>query len=374
MKALLFSVALLAATQSTSRSADTFGNGAFDIEFVTVGHTGNAADTTGYGAVDYEYRIAKYEVSRGMIETYNTMSGGPTITMTDLTGGGGNGPDRAAIGVHWNAAARFVNWLNTSAGYSPAYKFNSGGINDNMLLWTAGDAGYDASNLFRNSEARYFLPSENEWYKAAYYDPAANVGAGGYWDYATGNDTAPTTTSGGTAAGTAVYRDGTNANPNIPANIMEAGGLSPLGTMAQNGNAAEALESGYFSPNDDPAEIRVVRGGHWQNNEVELRSSGRSLLGPSSAGYGVGFRVASKPAASQVTISIRNIQKSGNTVTADIESTAGNVDVYRSLDLLSFGPTAITTNLAPGAGVVIDTAAPADQAFYRIVLTGIPLP
>lgn len=27
--------------------------------------------------------------------------------------------------VTWNEAARFVNWLNTSSGYHPAYKFDA---------------------------------------------------------------------------------------------------------------------------------------------------------------------------------------------------------------------------------------------------------
>ena len=36
----------------------------------------------------------------------------------------------------------------------------------------------------RNAGAKYFIPTENEWYKAAYYDPL-NGGAGGYWTYPT---------------------------------------------------------------------------------------------------------------------------------------------------------------------------------------------
>ena len=69
-----------------------------------------------------------------------------------------------------------------------------------MTLWTPGDAGYDASNLFRNRNAFYFLPSENEFYKAAYFDPNKPGGAG-YWLYATGSDTAPTPVTGATATG-----------------------------------------------------------------------------------------------------------------------------------------------------------------------------
>jgi len=33
------------------------------------------------------------------------------------------GVDKPATSVSWNEAARFVNWMNTSSGYSAAYKF-----------------------------------------------------------------------------------------------------------------------------------------------------------------------------------------------------------------------------------------------------------
>ena len=101
-----------------------------------------------------------------------------------------------AAGVTWNEAARFANWLNTSEGFPPAYKFatqpRDAGyrVNENILLWETGDPGFDATNPFRNNLARYVLPSVDEWFKAAYYDPNANDGAGGYWKYPTGSDSA----------------------------------------------------------------------------------------------------------------------------------------------------------------------------------------
>jgi len=72
---------------------------------------------------------------------------------------------------------------------------------------------YNAANPFRNSNAYYFLPSEDEWYKAAYYDPNANGGAGGYWNYATGSDSAPTAVASGTTSGTAVYDQSAATGP-----------------------------------------------------------------------------------------------------------------------------------------------------------------
>jgi sulfatase modifying factor 1 len=164
MKLRLLPILLLLATPVF---ADTFGSGAntFDIDFTTIGNAGNAADDTGYGDVGYTYRIGTYEVSRDMITKYNTLGGGPAITMYDYAAGGitgGNLAARPATGVSWNEAARFVNWLNTSEGYSAAYKFTTGGANDNIALWTNLDVGYDAANPFRNANAHYFLPSEDE--------------------------------------------------------------------------------------------------------------------------------------------------------------------------------------------------------------------
>ena len=59
------------------------------------------------------------------------------------------------------------------------------------------------------------------------------AGVGGYCDYATGSDTAPTAVASGTGAGTAVYSQSFEAGP---ADITNAGGLSSYGTMAQSGN------------------------------------------------------------------------------------------------------------------------------------------
>ena len=87
-----------------------------------------------------------------------------------------------------NEAARFVNWLNTSQGYQVAYSFTMSGPNDNLTLWSSAQAWQlGGENLFRHKDAHYFLPSEDEWYKAAYYDGNTST----YFDYANGKDTAP---------------------------------------------------------------------------------------------------------------------------------------------------------------------------------------
>ena len=184
----------------------------------------------------YTYRMGKFEISEQMIDKANTLGG---LGITKDT----RGADKPATSVSWNEAARFVNWLNTSTGSTPAYKFaiQPGEVgysaNANIQLWTPSDAGYNPNNLYRNSLARYFLPSVDEWYKAAYYDPTSGV----YYDYPTGSDSAPTAVASGTAAGTAVY----NGQSPGPADITLAGGLSPYGTMGQGGNVYEWEETDF---------------------------------------------------------------------------------------------------------------------------------
>jgi sulfatase modifying factor 1 len=264
--------------------ADTFGSGlnTFDIDFVTIGNPGNAHDTTGNpnpaGTVDYIYRIGKFEISEDMIDNANAL-GGLGVTHD------GRGPNKPATSISWFEAARFVNWLN---GSTPAYKFDGGG---NFQLWQVGDAGYDPNNLYRNSLATYFLPSMDEWYKAAYYDPTS----GSYFDFPTGSDAVPTAIASSTAVGTAVY-DGQLG----PADISLAGGLSPYGTMGQGGNAWEWEETDLDLVNDSSSSTRALRGGSWESHvRVEsnvLAAWHRSFDSfPSAEVSTVGFRVASVP-------------------------------------------------------------------------------
>lgn len=117
----------------------------------------------------YAYRIGKYEISEQMIEKANVATAGAAnplgITTTP------RGPNKPASGISWIEAARFVNWLNETSGYSPAYKFGTNPAVQGFELSQPADPGYDPANLFRNGLAYYVLPSTDEWYKAAIYDP-----------------------------------------------------------------------------------------------------------------------------------------------------------------------------------------------------------
>jgi hypothetical protein len=266
-----------------SAQADTFGTSGneFTINFVNIGNAGNAADTTSYGAVPYEYRASTYEITQDAINKA-TASG-----MANVTAGAWTGSQPAAT-INWYEAAAFVNWLNTSTGMTPAYDLAWNGSAWSMTLWSSGDAWQaGGENLYRNKGAFYFLPSENEWYKAAYYNPAGT----NYFVYPTASSSVPTAVASGTNAGTAVY----NNAASVPAIVDSAGGLSSYGTMGQGGNVFEWNESAYAGTNNSPTENRALRGGSWLVNGAGLSSSGRFFDDPVDDFYDIGFRVASVP-------------------------------------------------------------------------------
>jgi formylglycine-generating enzyme required for sulfatase activity len=277
---------LAVSAQAQTITTTTFGSGAdqFQMDFVTIGNPGNEADTTGSpnpaGRVNFVYNIGKYEVSRDMITKANA-AGSLGITLLDMSSYGGNGVNRPATGVSWNEAARFVNWLNTSQGYQAAYNFTTSGVNNNITLWGAGQ--YSGSNQFRHKDAYYFLPSMDEWYKAAYGSPS-----GTWYDYATGSDENPDVVASGTSG--AVYNGQSG-----PADITSAGGLSQWGTMAQGGNVWEWNESAFDGSNDSASENRELRGGSWLNASLSLGASIHSTLDPTDGDSSLGFRVASVP-------------------------------------------------------------------------------
>jgi formylglycine-generating enzyme required for sulfatase activity len=186
----------------------------------------------------------------------------------------------------WYESAAFVNWLNTSKGFQPAYNLTWSGSTWSLALWTATDAGYDVNNLYRNSLAKYFLPSENEFYKAAY----GKSDGSGYYQYPTASDTTPTAVASGTSAGTAVYDQSFFQGP---ASIYQTGGASSYGTMGQGGNVSQWEETGFFGSNVDPSSSHRTRGGSWVFPASSLLYSSSSGATPDFSQFDLGFRVAS---------------------------------------------------------------------------------
>ena len=85
-------------------------------------------------------------------------------------------PNHPITYVSWGDAARFANWLHNG---QPNGIEGSGYDRDRRVHAQRRESASQPLNaITRNAGAKWFIPSESEWYKAAYYDPAA----GHYWN------------------------------------------------------------------------------------------------------------------------------------------------------------------------------------------------
>ncbi len=179
------------------------------VDTVPVGDPGNAGEVKGqgtFGDVNYDYRIGTYEVTNAQyaeflkakaasdpLALYNSVMGTDVrggITQNGVSGSftysvKQNMANKPVIWLSWYSAVRFANWLHNGQG--------NGDTETGAYTLTGGTPiPTNGNNVTRNAGARWFLPTEDEWYKAAYYDPTLNSGSGGYFDYATHTDVDPT--------------------------------------------------------------------------------------------------------------------------------------------------------------------------------------
>jgi sulfatase modifying factor 1 len=301
-----------------------------NMEMVTIGNPGNANDSTGYGAVAYEYRIGKYEVTIGQYtaflnavakaDTYGLYhdymssihfiagiarsgsAGSYTYTPIGPTSLGVRPPgasspeNRPITYVSWWDAARFANWMHNGQpiGSQGASTTETGAYNLNGA--TSGAAPG------RSAGARFFIPTESEWYKAAYYSPLLNTGSGGYYRFATQSNIAPGNLIGGGANQANYSLD--NSIPSVTQSsvfytaqnyLTDVGAFinsgSYYGTFDQSGNVNEWIDFSLAAGSG-----RGIRGGSWRWGESSLSSAARTNTGPGEAGSGTttdGFRLAS---------------------------------------------------------------------------------
>lgn len=302
---------------------------AVSIDWVTIGDPGNAAQSAanrthtfgvggdGFGAVADTYRIARNETTildyteflnavaaTDTYSLYNTSmdtdgniagikrSGSSGSYTYSVTGSGA----RPITYVSWFDAARYTNWLHNGQGT---------GDTETGAYTLAG--AFSGSAVARNSGASAWIPTENEWYKAAYYDSTKGV-SGGYWLH--GNRSDSMTTNTNVAAGAANYYDGDYA-------VTQSGDYSEsqnyltdagaYGTDSQSFYGLDDVAGNVFEWNDLDAEsgsVRGLRGGSWGNEEFNLRSSSRVGPVPLSENFFVGFRVASVPEPSSILLTM----------------------------------------------------------------------
>lgn len=174
------------------------------INFLPVGDVGNSANTTDLlGAINYSYYISKFLLTNSnYIEFLNAIAqtdanGAYVSSMgSDIRGGisrsGSSGSysytaktnmiNKPVNFLSWYNAARYCNWLHNNKPSGP----QNSSTTENGAYTLTGNTG----NPSRNSGAKYFIPTHNEWYKAAYYKGGSTNA--GYWPYATQSNLAPT--------------------------------------------------------------------------------------------------------------------------------------------------------------------------------------
>jgi len=263
------------------------------MSWTSIGNPNNAADpSTPYGSVDHAYDIGTYEVTNAQYVDFlnakgasnsngiytgtmgNTGAYGSNILQSGFSGGytysvSSTYANQPVVGVTWFDAARFSNWLGNGQG--------SGSMETGAYTLNGATSGI----INVNPGAAVYIPSENEWYKAAYYNGANST----YSLYPNGLNTI--------TAADANYNGALGG-----ATDVGYGKASSSGTFGQGGNAWEwndAVISGSS---------RGLRGGSWGNSAFGLASSGRGIGGPSVEYDIVGFRVASVPEPTSVFLAI----------------------------------------------------------------------
>ena len=278
-----------ALTVAVSIALITSASATVTMDWVSIGDINNPADSTGFGAVDYAYRIGKYEVTNAQYGEFLNAKAATdpfslyhsNMTPRGITRNGNSGTynynvtenlaNRPVVYVSWFDAARFANWLCNGKGNGDtetgAYTLNG-----------------DAYNLgAANAGAEFHIPTENEWYKAAYYDPSKGV-SGGYWLYPNRSNSVTTADAN--------YQDVSRLG--LPTDVGSySNDGSYYGTYDQGGNALEWTDGIRDG-------IRVMRGGAYENYGIisydwPLSSDFRLSSHPSDDFYLNGFRLASVP-------------------------------------------------------------------------------
>lgn len=298
---------------SSIASADTFGteDNQITIDFINISGDASSANGTNISSLSpgedgYKtftdpgsFRIGIYEITNDQwnkfVNNYGTVTGNPSYAYKKSAYF--TGTEKPANNVSWYEVAQFINWLNTNKGYSPAYKFTGtqGQSDYKFYPWSASDVGYNPNNPFRNSNAMYFLPTDDEWVKAAYWNGIT------LQKYATKADEV---LSQGDGSGTGWnYYNGIQNSLNPPGPWDVGHGSEELnGTFDMMGNVIEWLESpwinGQYSGESMGGTGNAIRGGGYMAEEggdlsYVLRSDYRFYTTLAEEVMDHGFRVAS---------------------------------------------------------------------------------
>lgn len=229
----------------------------------------------GYGVVSNSFLMGLSEVTTAQYAQFLTATGAPNGTFRTgqrITSSNGTyTPDNGfgshpVVNVNWFDAARFVNWLATGSTETGVYALNG----QNVVVPRAPGA-------------QVFLPSANEWTKAAYFNPSGST-----WNlYAVAGTPVAGAPVGN--ASTANYANAAGGTTPVKAYSLAT---SSYGVYDMLGNVAEILEtSGPWA--SSTGAIRT--GGNWSASVVATSSNGLSFTNPAAVNANTGFRIAAVP-------------------------------------------------------------------------------
>ena len=299
------------------------------IDFVTVGNAGNATDpATGgiYGAVSYDYRIAKNETTISQYAEflnavaatdsyglYNPNMSASYIGGIAQSGSSGSFTYSAAPGsedqpitfVSWFDAARFANWIHNG---QPV------GL---QVASTTEDGAYTLSGavsgvgIAKNVGATVWIPSEDEWYKAAYYDPnKGGPGVGGYWAQATRSDTVSGNTVGAANSANFVFEG--DLGGDISPDFLTGSFLTDVGAYGVNSQSAYGTNDqagNVWEWNDavEEGDKRGLRGGTWDGGSELLPATYSLSIFPVEERNDTGFRLVLVPEPSSALLALLSV-------------------------------------------------------------------
>ena len=318
------------------------------IDTTLVGNPGNAPIEIGFtptdtrwfkagsfGAVSESFRIGTTEVtndqyavflnavaSTNNIGLYHSQMASSSIGGILQTGVSGSHVyeskplmgNKPVVWVSLWDAMRFANWLHNGMPAGPPSNETTedgayflGGVPNPLVLEV---------EIVRKPGARWFLPSEDEWFKAAYHK---NDGpTGNYFEYPTASDLTPTVATAdefgnvsNPGDNVANYLRGARWNSTFGnvTTVGSAASASAYGTFDQAGNVDEYTDTELLCVDTDcdiepPEDLTgetifsrwIVRGGTWHAPDdfhiTGIKNGNRDIAGPGGQNNIMGFRVA----------------------------------------------------------------------------------
>ncbi len=292
---------------------------AITIATVPVGNPGNANDpATGnlYGGVNYNYSIGEYDVTVGQYATflnavaatdayslYNPLMG-TDLNIAGISRSGSSGSftynvvgsaNHPITYVNWGDSARFANWLYNG---QPTIGGEGNGTTESGSYTLNGATTDTQLNVvMRNTNATWVIPTENEWYKAAYYNPATSS----YYQYPFSSSTVPISAPPGNTPNTGNFLSSSGVYPLTGSTSLSSNQnyLTDVGTYTASASPYGAYDMGgdVFQWNETlfGGSFRNLGGGAWDSLSEKLSSSERNGFDPTREFDILGFRVALVP-------------------------------------------------------------------------------